>query len=384
MAWNLEDPPSSPQEKAIYKYVLKQSNDKEFAQSVSKFVGLRTYLDEHPFSSSEELRKNVLSNGTPIFSRHDAEEAYILVSTQKGGVAPATHSVEDVDLIDNIIRQWITFIHGWTPEFVTNITDSFTPYIFILKTLEYNPAFGPLVGMALDSVTAILPVISTTIENLSPELIGLLPIPEAGPVGAIIGWMVASVFVVLSMLIHISRQHFGQAFIISFSLIPFVGSSLYNAAMSGEKFLKKTASRRQKLIDTSRNIFGDPVANVLDGLIPDLLAPPPADFAAAPVQLPTFDDLKNKATGLIGNMVPHDLTNKATNLIGNMVPQHLKDKAQLAATMLTQPSAPVVQQPAPIVEQPAPVVEQPPTAGKRLSRKKHKKSKWRTQKRSRR
>jgi hypothetical protein len=193
--------------------VQNQSKNTDFANAVSKFIELRKYLDSQTYSDSEKLRQDILTNGKPLFSKNEAEQLFELIS-KKGGA--------DVELIDNIIRQWLSFVHSWSPEFITNTTDSLTPYIFILKTLEYDSSFGPLVGMALDSMTSILPTIATTIENLSPEVIGLLPIPEAGPVGAIIGWMVASIFVFLAMLIHISREHFGQAFVISFSLIPLV------------------------------------------------------------------------------------------------------------------------------------------------------------------
>jgi len=354
MAWVLENNPINPHELAIFRYVKNQSGNTDLAKTVMRFISLRAYLDSHTFSSSGELRKNIVSRGLPLFTKLESEQLFKLVS-KKGGA-------EDVELADNIIRQWVNFIYSWTPAFLTDIEDSVTPYVFILRTLEYDETFGPLLGIALDSVTSILPVIATTIENLAPEIIGLLPIPEAGPVGAIIGWMVASQFVFLAMLIHISRQHFGQAFLISFSLVPFIGSSLYAAAMSGEKFLKKTASRRDRLLDTTRRLLGDVPADTLNILIPDPLA--------VPIEFKKHD-IPSSITSTIGS-----LKQKASEL---GLPTSIEE-AKAKASELGMPTS-IEEAKAKLTQLGAPI-SLVTRGGKQLSRKKHRITKWRTQRRS--
>jgi hypothetical protein len=330
MVWHLEDNPLNHKELEIYKYVKKQSSNSGLAHTVSRFVDLREYLDSHSFDSPEELRKNILSHGVPIFSRNESEHLFKLVAKTGGGGA-------DVDIADNIINQWAGYMYEWQPSFIKEGIDMISPYVFIAKTLESGP-FGPIFGIALDAVTATLPSIATAAENLTPEIIGFLPIPEAGPVGAIIGWMIASVFVILSMLIHISREHFGQAFIISFLLIPFLGTTLYNGALSAEKFGTKVSAKREKLINTVSDLFGEVPATVVEAAVPDPLEAP-EDTPKKKVDL--LDMGKKTLSGLASSVgLPSSLHELADRVEG-------------------------------------------PRGGKRLSRHNHSKGKWRTQRRSR-
>jgi hypothetical protein len=326
MVWNLENNPLDHKELEIYKYLKKQSGNSDLAHTVSRFVDLREYLDSHSFDSPAELRKNILYRGIPIFSKTESEHLFKLIAKTGGGGA-------DVDLADNIINQWVRYMYEWQPSFIQEGLDMITPYVFIAKTLESGP-FGPLFSIALDAVTATLPSIATAAENLTPEIIGFLPIPEAGPVGAIIGWMIASVFVVLSMLVHISREHFGQAFIISFLLVPFLGTTLYNGALSTERFATKTVAKREKLISTASDLFGEVAATVLEAAIPDPLETP--------------EESSKKKEDLL------EMGKKALSDIG--LPTSLHELADRV---------------------------EGPRGGKRLSRHNHMKGKWRTQRRSR-
>jgi len=330
MVWSLEDNPLNHKELEIYKYIKKQSGNSDLAHTVSRFIDLREYLDTNTFESPADLRMSILSHGVPIFSKSESEIVFKLIAKTGGGGA-------DVDVADNIINQWVRYMYEWQPGFIQAGEDVITPYIFIAKTLESGP-FGPLFSIALDSITATLPSIAAAVENLTPGLIGFLPIPEAGPVGAIIGWMIASQFVILAMLINLSRQHFGQAFIVSFLLIPFMGTTLYNGALSGERLATKTVAKREKLINTVSDLFGEVPATVLEAAIPDPLETP--------------EDSSTKKVNLL------DMGKKAIAGLASSVglPTSLHDIADK--------------------------IEGPKTGGKRLSRRTHSKGKWRTQRRS--
>lgn len=322
MVWSLEDNPLDHKELEIYKYIKRQSGNSDLAHTVSRFVALREYLDGNKFASPAELRKNVVSHGIPIFSKSESEHLFNLVAKTGGGA--------DVEIADNVIGEWVKYMYEWQPSFIQEGIDMVSPYVFIAKTLESGP-FGPLFSIALDSITATLPIIATSAENLTPAIIGFLPIPEAGPVGAIIGWMIASVFVSLSMLVHLSRAHFGQAFIISFLLIPFLGTTLYNGALSMEKFGTKVAAKREKLINTASDLFGEVPAIVLDAALPD------------PLGTPEESEAKKKS-----------LTELVTSAGLPTSLHELADK-----------------------------IEGPRTGGKRLSSHGHSKGKWRTQRKLR-
>ena len=271
--WAFDDSLPKETSKTIVSYLQKQTHDKDLATNTGKLWSLYKYLTSRKFSSPDEIRESVFLDSKHTehaFTPSQAKQVYDLLYSKKGGA-----SSEDVEVLDNVILRWIYFIREWTPAFVTDITDELTPYIFILKGMEENEEFGVLLGVALDATEAGLKTTAGAIQSMAPIIVGLLPLPEAGPIGAILGWMVSSVFIVLLVAIHISREHFGQAFISSFGLIPIVGQSLYNAAMSGERFLTKTSAKRERLIESTRKVLGDGVADTLESTIPDPLAPPP-------------------------------------------------------------------------------------------------------------
>jgi ABC-type multidrug transport system fused ATPase/permease subunit len=318
MVWSLEDNPINHRELEIYKYIKKGTGNTELAHTVSRFIDLREYLDSHSFGTPEELRRSILTHDIPIFSKSESEQLFKLIA-KKGGAQG--------ELIDNTVNQWVKYMYEWQPSFIQIGIDVVSPFIFIAKTMESTPAVGPLISIALDAVTSTLPVIANSIETLTPEITGFIPLPEAGTIGVIIGWMLASIFVILAMLLNLSRQHFGQAFLVSFLLIPFLGTSLYNGAISGEKFATKVVSKREKLIDTAGDIFGEQTAVALETIIPD------------PLNVPEDDKPKHKA-----NLM--EMSKGAVKGLANSVGM-------------------------------------PATGGKRLSRHRHNRSKWQTRRRSR-
>ena len=176
------------------------------------------------------------------------------------------------------------WLYEWSPGFIKTGTDAVSPLLFIAKTLESGP-FGPMLSIAMDSTAAMLPATASTIESVVPKVMEFIPIPESGPIGEIIGWMIASVFVLLAMLLNISRQHFGQAFIVSFLLIPFFGTTLYSGALAAEKLAGKLSTRfteqKEKLLEVVRRIqgMGNEAADTLRANLPQIKDVTPATGA---------------------------------------------------------------------------------------------------------
>lgn len=257
MEWDLEHNTLDKDERRVYMYVLKQSKNKDLAQTVVNFISLRKYLDEHPFKTAEELRNNVVYNGRPIFSTAEAKQLTKLLEKKGGDLA-----TDKPEVVDVLVRQWVQFLYEWQPAFVKDGEDVLSPYFFILKTLEADETFGPLLGISLEAATAALPAIAKSAQEISTTL--------GGPVGSIIGWMIASIFVGLAMMIHLSRDHFGQAFVVSFLLIPMLSNTLNSAAVAAQRVVTKATDRRQKLIDSTEKIFGKEVSEQVGYIIPDL------------------------------------------------------------------------------------------------------------------
>lgn len=266
MVWNLEDNPIESRELKIFKYVRSMSGNTEFAHTVSRFVDLNDYLRKQNYKNPEELRRDVLSEGKPLFSTAESKQLFRLISKTGGATG---------DLLDETISAWLQWLYEWSPGFIKTGTDVVSPLLFIAKTLEAGP-FGPMLSIAMDSTAAALPATAATIESVVPKVMGFLPIPESGPVGEIIGWMIASVFVILALLLNVSRQHFGQAFIVSFLMIPFFGTTLYSGALAAEKLAGKLSTRfseqREKLLEVVGKLplIGPEATKTLEANLPKI------------------------------------------------------------------------------------------------------------------
>ena len=357
MTWTFQSQPVGTHELEVYKYLKNQTGNTELAHKVAQFMDLRRYIDSQNFQSAAELRKNVLSNGEPLFDKTQSEVIFEK-SQKKGGGS------------DSALRSLVDFFYGWMPYGFTIIAeDVITPNIYILSVLEKDPEAGPLYTVALDAVTAALPPAATAISNITADVIGAIPIPEAGPVGGLIGWMVGSVFSFLVMLVHLSRRHTPEAIMLSFNLVPFVGEALYQAALSGEKFVKKTADKRDKLIETATRLYGNDIGGIVSDLIPDLTIQTPDTFQAPPDTLQLAETIKNN--------IP-----SPTSLIPAGLPTSIDEAKQLATQQVSKLGLPTsVNEAKQMATNQA--INALQSGGKPLSSRLYSKSKWRTQRRSR-
>jgi hypothetical protein len=251
----------TPKENDATEYVYRKTKNSTLSKNVGRMMSLYDFLHSRKFESPKEIQNSVFYDSAHkqrMFSPKQSATIFKLLAKSGGGG----------EVFDKILRR----ASQLTPEFIQEPLNAASPWIFILKTLESNEQFGPFLSIALDSATHSLPVIAAASQNLAPEIIGLVPIPEAGPIGAVIGWAVASIFTFFCLIINVSREHFDEAFINSFLLIPFIGSSLHNAAMKGDDFLSRTAEKRNPLIKSVKTIplLGTLLGDVLESIIPDL------------------------------------------------------------------------------------------------------------------
>lgn len=206
-----------------------------------------------------------------MFSEKEAKHLFKLLQNHKGGAIGV--SPGEASTLDILINDVLAYVSMITPASVLDTTNNIASYALVLSWLERSTALGPLVGISLDAATSALPVIAAAIQNITPSIVGLAPIPYAGTVGSIIGSIIAAGFIFLLTAIETSRGSFGKAFLDMFLVIPFVGTTIYNAASKADAFVKKTLSRRAKLIASVYRIFGDDIGGIVDGLTPDFLEP---------------------------------------------------------------------------------------------------------------
>ena len=268
MDWIYDNNPTNEYGDTIKKYVYSRTKNKELSKNTERIISLYNFLKSHNFKNPKELRDSVFLDKDRkhhVFSEDQSNALFRMLKNQKGGA----HSPE---ILDNVIKKVINKAREYIPDAVKGPIDTITPFILIAKTAEELPALGPFISLWLDAATTALPVIATTIQNLSPEIIGFVPIPEAGPIGALIGWTISAIFVFLALVINISRGHFGEGFINAFLLVPFVGTSLHNAAIKGELFVAKSAMQRDRIIESAKSVpfIGSTISDVLNNYTPDL------------------------------------------------------------------------------------------------------------------
>jgi hypothetical protein len=268
MDWIYDDNPSGKDEITIEKYIYSKTRDKSLAKNTERIISLYSFLKSHQFKNAKELRNSVFLDKDRkhrVFSENQSKVVFRMLKSQKGGA-------QSPEILDNVIKKVINKAREYIPDAIKGTIDTVTPFILIAKTAEEAPALGPFISLWLDAATTALPVIATTIQNISPTLIGFVPIPEAGPIGALIGWTIGAIFVFLGLVINISRGHFGEGFINAFLLIPFVGTSLHNAAIKGELFVAKSAMQRERIIESAKSVplIGTTVSDAINNYTPDL------------------------------------------------------------------------------------------------------------------
>ena len=163
------------------------------------------------------------------------------------------------------------------------------PYVFVVDTLENNETFGPALSVGLDATTLVLENLTTTVQNMAPDIIGLFPLPEAGPIGAIVGWAITLPLSGTATAIHFSRGNFGEAFLTSLLMLPIVGSTAHNMAIKSDRFIMKLADKRKRFEKVP--IVGTFVKN----FVPDITgADDPPETVEEPSGGKRFKTLKHK------------------------------------------------------------------------------------------
>jgi hypothetical protein len=290
MMWVYEDPPDDPYERKMYKILLKLLHSKDVAKRGARNLGLFKFLSRNKFDSPSELRRNILSEGKPLFRPADAKAVWTFFR-QKGGAltaeqlrkinedglkqlaeqepvqqaeqvqesyqnaepveegTPAEKEDTSGSAYDAIVDRWLKFWFALTPEFIKDPINMISPFMYPLKTLESIPVYGESLAVAVDVVAQMNKNLSKMAQMYTPMIMGLLPIPEASTVGIIVGYMISTMFIFFNMIIFTTRHHFGEAFKQSLALIPFAGMALENAADSGDGLVGKYGKARLKVID---------------------------------------------------------------------------------------------------------------------------------------
>lgn len=234
------------------------------AKNMDSMISAYEALYKGKFKSAEDIRQSFTKDGQPLFTPEQAASVYKKIqpmSTQKGG-APVD------SILNSSIRSAIDSAAGITPPPPVNpaiqggiksaqlIIRMIIPFIFILDTLENTPLFGDLIGAALDVTAAVLPVMASNIQTMTPGIVGLIPVPLAGTLGILLGWLFSLWFLWLAMVIGISRKEFAAALEATAGMVPVVGPALSRGVKAVETVGTKFYNRADKISASISKAFG--------------------------------------------------------------------------------------------------------------------------------
>ncbi len=264
--WNYDDNhPSS-----TYGQIVGKRLGEEAGKAVDRIIDVYRVLANTKFTSPGELRNSFFDGDNPLFSETQSQNIYKQLQQKTGGGS------RDGSVLNNISQQLIdmisgTYVAGPVDPRLTNLiaaVQTFVrgalPFVFVLHTLEQAPMFGELVGTALDITAATLPVAATAIQSQTPALVGLIPLPFAGPVGIGLGWLFSFFFLWVAMVIGLSRKDFSAAIEATAGMIPVIGGTAMRAVASADKVATKLSARAQKIYDSIQEVYGN-VSGALSG-----------------------------------------------------------------------------------------------------------------------
>jgi hypothetical protein len=413
--WTWESKLEDPYEKQIYKKIFNLTKSKSLALKASKNLGLFEFLKKNKFSTSKELQESIfLKPGKKLFDEKQSKTVWEFFNTapeQKGGEEPSPPKAENA--FDALVERWLVFMYHLLPGGIQESIKYVEPFMFPLSEkpgqegiVTKMPGVGLGLNFALDVVAQNNKLAAKLAQQYTPMIMGLVPIPEASTVGIIIGYMISTMFIFFNMLVFVSKREFGQAFTQSLALFPFIGLAMQNVAESGEKVIEKFASKRQKLIGQLKGSDGQGMFAFLGDLIENYTFDPLYEGDPAQDALALKQKLEGKFTEISGNLrnaldpekrgeLLNQAQQKFQELKANPRLQSLKTKAQESLEKLK--ADPRLQT---LKEKARTGLEQlkanpqlqglrekaqekfnkfTQRAGKRLSKKKHKNKKWKTQ-----
>ncbi len=363
--WIYDDPPSDDYEKKIKTFLEKFLKNKEIAAKSARTLGLYKYLSEQKWKDSTEVYNSVYLDKEKkkhFFNKKDAKTIFTHLNQSGGAEYTPIGEVQKDHLkpYDALVMRSLNFAYYMTPDPVQSMINFVEPFAFPLRTIEDDiPIAGNMIGLSVDIAAAANKVIAKNLQQFPGAIFGLP--------GTIFGYMISTIFIFFNMAIYVSRKHLGEAYTQSFALIPLFGMSIQSALEAGDNVLEKVSEKRGKIIEQVRGSV-PALGDFLEFIIfdPDYQGDPAADAAAIKAR---FSEIKTNVSNELGKLKSEE--GRAT-LLANTRTGIADLGARVNDGVETIKKNPNVQS---FKEQ---ARQRLLKAGKRLSKKQHKKSKWGT------
>jgi hypothetical protein len=214
---------------------------------------------------------------------------------------PATEAIR-IRYIDSLLTNVIAQLIGAMPaelqvsgdlgkieEFIRAVRDAinaFLPSVFFLDFSEKHTNFALYMDMAVTVVKKMLHTGATAAQSITPIIVGLIPLPAVGTVGAIIGWLYSIALLSIAAAVGFVSRDFGYTAESLAGMIPVVGSTAMRIIHSGDETATRYVNKIYRMTGATQPVVDRPptkvesVTSVKDALWPTP-PPPPAPAPAA-------------------------------------------------------------------------------------------------------
>ena len=257
MVWIASRPQFDTEDKKLLKFLTTRVGEESAKKTVLLF-SLYKYLKSNHIHSPQELETSAYydeAKTRPVFTAKVARSISSAMK-QSGGAG------DEAIVLDRAIRGVIRYIQSWLPSPITDTANTVYSYATILKELERMPEVGPFVDIAKEAFVQGTKTAVVTADTLAAD--------AAGPVGAAAVAVPAGIAAFGVVVTHILDDELGEALLASFLIVPFIGPILYKAAGSLGKFGRKAFEHKETVVETTRSLLGDGIADNVDYLIPKM------------------------------------------------------------------------------------------------------------------
>lgn len=274
MVWIAESPKYDADDRRLFKYLEIRMGIFD-AKRVVKMFNLYKYLKTKRFKSPDDVETCAYYDSKktkPIFTRKTAKSIFTLMTKQSGGAG------DEAIVLDRAIRGMVGYIQEYLPSPITIVAGNVYSLITFLKRLEEAPGFGPFVDIGKEAVVQATKTLIVGANDLATDVGG-----PAGAVAVALPAAIATTFVVVT---HLLEDELGEALLVSFLAVPFVGPTLYKAAGSLGKIGRKVFEHKNTIVGTTRTFLGDSVGDKVEYLIPRMDAREQPEEVPAPAPTP--------------------------------------------------------------------------------------------------
>lgn len=259
MVWIAERTSYDNDDKKLFKYLRVRISEQN-ANKIVKVLSLYKYIQSQPIRSQKDIETIAyydVKKTRPVFNRRMAKSIFSMMK-QSGGAG------DEALVLDRVIRGMITFIQGFLPSPITTAADNAYYYMTILKRVEEMPGIGPFVDIAKEAVLQSGKTLVVGANDIATDI--------GGPAGAVAVALPAAIAVAFIAITHLLEDELGEALLVVFLAIPFIGPTLYKAAGSLGKFGRKIFEHRDTIIGTTSMFLGDSMASNVQYFIPNMEA----------------------------------------------------------------------------------------------------------------